>query len=841
MCRKKTFRASAGFLFIAFAFALPSMGVDFSQEPTRLGGGQAFTLAFSPDGTVLAVWYNSERAVLLWDVQTQQQVGRLEGDLVWTGSIVFSPDGRLLAFGCEDNTIRLWDVAAQNQVGMMQSPTRWGVMSVAFSPDGKTLASSGSGDNVVRLWDVQTLEQVAALRGHTGQIAGCVAFSPDGRLLFSGGLREDEAIRVWDVQTKEQVGELIGHLDVTYDLAFSPDGTILASAGGAYDKAVYLWDVQAQNQVGVLGGHSAHVCSIAFSPDGKLLALWVNWEDTIHLWDVEGQERMGVFTGHDASVEGWICKIAFSSDGKWLACGSENGVELWELNLPGAAPRTSTFGPKPYNGTLLMDTWVSLDWIAGDSAVSHDVYIGDNFDDVSEATQDSDVFRGNQTATFYVAGLPGFAYPDGLVPGTTYYWRVDEVNDADPNSPWKGSVWSFTIQPKIAFDPVPADGAESVDLNVEFSWTAGLGAALHTVYFGDNFDDVNNATEGLGQSSTTYMPGPLEFGKTYYWRVDELTGGRGAEMHKGDIWSFTTEGAAEDPNPADGAVDVKPTQILSWGAGAVAASHEVYFGIDADAVRNATKTSAEYKGTRVLGDESYDLGLLALETTYYWRIDEVNGVHPHSPWLCNVWSFTTGNFIVVDDFEEYDANSNKIWYAWHDGLGAGAPGIEPYIPGNGTGSAVGDETTPSHCEETIVHGGRQSMPIFYDNNQQGMLKYSEAEMTLSDLRNWTVEGVGVLTIWFHGAASNGAEPLYVALNGKTVVTHDNPNAAQIETWTQWNIDLQVFADMGVDLTNVDTIGLGFGDRNNPQPGGSGVMFFDDIRLVRPTLPPELEP
>ena len=125
------------------------------------------------------------------------------------------------------------------------------------------------------------------------------------------------------------------------------------------------------------------------------------------------------------------------------------------------------------------------------------------------------------------------------------------------------------------------------------------------------------------------------------------------------------------------------------------------------------------------------------------------------------------------------------------------------------------------------------MPIFYDNNQQGRLKYSEVEMTLSDLRNWTVEGVGVLTIWVHGAASNSAEPLYVALNGNTVVTHDNPNAAQIETWTQWDIDLQVFADQGVYLADIHTIGLGFGDRNNPQPGGSGKMYFDDIRLYRP--------
>jgi hypothetical protein len=125
------------------------------------------------------------------------------------------------------------------------------------------------------------------------------------------------------------------------------------------------------------------------------------------------------------------------------------------------------------------------------------------------------------------------------------------------------------------------------------------------------------------------------------------------------------------------------------------------------------------------------------------------------------------------------------------------------------------------------------MPLAYDN-KQGYSHYSEAEMTLSDLRNWTVEGVGVLTIWFYGAASNSAEPLYVALNGNAVVTHDNPIAAQIETWTEWNIDLSKFADQGVDLTDVDRIAIGLGTPGNTTtPGGSGKMYFDDIRLYRP--------
>jgi hypothetical protein len=121
------------------------------------------------------------------------------------------------------------------------------------------------------------------------------------------------------------------------------------------------------------------------------------------------------------------------------------------------------------------------------------------------------------------------------------------------------------------------------------------------------------------------------------------------------------------------------------------------------------------------------------------------------------------------------------------------------------------------------------MPLYYDNT----VGKSEATLTLTDTRNWTQEGVGVLSIWYQGDASNAAEPMYVVLNGTAVVTHDNPDAAQIDSWTEWTIDLQAFADQGVNLANVTSITLGFGNRANPTAGGSGMVFFDDIRLYRP--------
>ncbi|MFH1883876.1 MAG: hypothetical protein ABIL62_14360, partial [Planctomycetota bacterium] len=204
----------------------------------------------------------------------------------------------------------------------------------------------------------------------------------------------------------------------------------------------------------------------------------------------------------------------------------------------------------------------------------------------------------------------------------------------------------------------------------------------------------------------------------------------------------------------------------------------------------------------------------------------------------NVWSFTTANFLVVDEFEDYDSGDKQIWYAWKDGLGYGTPGTEPYSPGNGTGSAVGDENTASYTEETIVHGGSKSMPLAYDNS---VFRYSEVEMTLSYPRDWTEEGVSVLSLWFYGDAANAAEPMYVALNGSAVVSHDNPNAVLIDEWNQWTIDLQAFADQGVNLANVNTIAIGLGNKKNPVAGGAGKMYFDDIQLRRPLQEPEPEP
>jgi len=647
------------------------------------------------------------------------------------------------------------------------------------------------------------------------------------------------------------------------------------------------------------------------------------------------------------------------------------------MNDPGTV--TQALSPDPNNGAIIETTWYALGWKPGDRAASHQIYIGESFDDVNEGK----VPPISTASPFLFVGFDE-PYPAGLTPGARYYWRVDEVNETTPGSPWKGNVWSFSVRPNTAWNPVPADGAKFIDLNTRLSWDAGVGAAVFYVYFGDKFEDVNIAMGASFITERTYNPGPLAAGKTYYWRVD---GSDFKTTQRGKVWSFTTatpgggligeyfnnmtlsgppiltrvdstvdfdygagspepnivqpdgfsvrwrgeveaafsqvytfytrtnDGSrlwvdeqlivdkwawvnrvvdtrgkpieltagqrysirmeyynedeeaeahlfwespsqpkgvvpaaafsppvrAGNPSPANGATGVKMTPVLRWVPGIYAASHDVYFGTDADAVRNATKTSPEFKAGKALGSESYDPGKLAWHTTYYWRVDEVNAVRPESPWKGSLWSFTTGEFIVVDNFEDYDAGANQIWYSWHDGLGYGTPATPPYFAGNGTGAAVGDETTPSYTEETIIHGGRQSMPLAYDNNKQGFAKYSEAELALTAPRDWTEEGVTELSLWFRGIASNTAEPLYVALSNSTgqpaVVYHDNPNAATVETWTQWVIPLQKFADLGINLANVDRIAVGVGTRGNmTTPGGAGKMYFDDIRLYRPRTP-----
>ncbi|UCE48954.1 MAG: carbohydrate binding domain-containing protein [Phycisphaerales bacterium] len=291
---------------------------------------------------------------------------------------------------------------------------------------------------------------------------------------------------------------------------------------------------------------------------------------------------------------------------------------------------------------------------------------------------------------------------------------------------------------------------------------------------------------------------------------------------------------AAGPNPANGAIDVSRDVTLSWKPGNAAVTHDVYFGTNFDDVDSADVTDATgiYRTNLDLATTSFTPAESPLEwdQTYYWRIDAVNDTDPNSPWKGNVWSFTTANFVVVDDFESYndiptgEDGSNLVYVVWADGFD------DP----TKNGSTIGYPTGAS-METDDVYSGNQSVPVMYDNSTAGI-----SEVTRMLNADWTQNEVLTLTLFYKGRLSNDAEPMYIALNG-IAIYHYNPNAVKVSSWIQWDILLQDFADLGVNVAGINTLTIGFGNKAAPAAGGgSGSVLIDDIRLYR-SLPIEQEP
>jgi len=235
-------------------------------------------------------------------------------------SVAFSPDGKRLASASRDKTVILWDVDSRQRLATLKGHTDE-VESVAFSPDGKRLASA-SNDRTVILWDVDSRQPLATLSGHQETVFG-VAFSPDGKWLASAG--GDQSVILWDVDSRRLLATLEGHKGWVHSVAFSPDGRRLASASA--DRTVILWDVDSRRPLATLEGHRGWVHGVAFSPDGQRLAS-ASLDQTVILWDVDSRKPVAALEGHEGRVHG----VAFSPDGKRLASASaDKTVILWDV------------------------------------------------------------------------------------------------------------------------------------------------------------------------------------------------------------------------------------------------------------------------------------------------------------------------------------------------------------------------------------------------------------------------------------------------------------------------------------------------------------------------------
>jgi hypothetical protein len=252
---------------------------------------------------------------------------------------------------------------------------------------------------------------------------------------------------------------------------------------------------------------------------------------------------------------------------------------------------------------------------------------------------------------------------------------------------------------------------------------------------------------------------------------------------------------AREPEPADEAGNVDIDTLLSWRAGREAASHEVYFGTDAEALALTDTVSVSSTTTP---------GVLDLATTYYWRVDEVNEAEAIATWTGDVWSFTTQEVLVVDDFEGYNDEDNVIYETWIDG----------WV--NETGSTVGYLAAP-FAEQTIVNSGNQSMPLSYDN--AGL---TTAEVDLALAQDWTASGIGSLSLYFHGDAANTGGQLYVKINGTRVDYDGDAADITVPAWQPWTIDLST---VGGSLSSVTSLTIGV-----EGAGATGVVYIDDIGL-----------
>jgi WD40 repeat protein len=314
---------------LAGAVATAAVGQSSPECLFTLSGhtGEVLSVAFAPDGKTLASG-SADNTVKVWDAATGTLLRTLSGHTDAVNSVAFSPDGSAIASGSADSTIKLWDAASGALLHTLTGHEK-AVASVAFSPDGKVLAS-GSWDKTVKFWNTTTYAHRNTPAFHTSFVF-CVAYSPDGDTLASGS--QDRRILLWDAATRMvPSGGPLEHAGAVESVAFSADGRTLAS--GSMDNTIRLWDPASGMPLRTISGHTDWVRSVAFSADGHILASG-STDKTVRLWDASSGALLRILPAHTGAIE----SVAFCPDGKTLASGSDDKtVRLWDIQAVLAIP-----------------------------------------------------------------------------------------------------------------------------------------------------------------------------------------------------------------------------------------------------------------------------------------------------------------------------------------------------------------------------------------------------------------------------------------------------------------------------------------------------------------------